>query len=440
MMMRPPGPMPPPFSPGSARPARRWRGRSLAMLTGATVLTLGLAAGGCTPRRSPWQPPGVLFIGLGVASDEVISPELLADVQDRFRKLQTAYRMLNTNTVIRFNLYPEGQMVEAIRHRTWAGLAPDLLLVNGETARELLEAGLINPFPAPPDLLANFDPDEIRRLRTASGALVGLPMLVQTQLACFNRDRLPASPATVDDLLALSAAGRPVGLPTNLTNLFWSAGSLGAIPGLNAAVAGRLPNPEQRAGIEAWLAWLQNASNQQRVMFFDDQGSAQRDLIDGKLDWITCRSTQLPILTRQMGGRLGVAALPDGAEGAQASPINRLRVLTLGRNSSGSGRERALAFSRFGINPMTQRNITIGSRTFLPANRHVRVPVLSSNVLAAMVMANSQGRNTDEMLSTLHGTDPRIPALQTLINQLVFGQVSPVAATDQVISLLRRKP
>jgi len=135
-----------------------------------------------------------------------------------------------------------------------------------------------------------------------------------------------------------------------------------------------------------------------------------------------------------------VAALPDGAAGAQASPINRLRVLSLGRNSSGSGRERALAFSRFGINPMTQRNITIGSRTFLPANRHVRVPVLSSNVLAAMVTANSQGRNTDEMLSTLHGTDPRIPALQTLINQLVFGQVSPVAATDQVISLLRRKP
>lgn len=101
-----------------------------------------------------------------------------------------------------------------------------------------------------------------------------------------------------------------------------------------------------------------------------------------------------------MGGRLGVAALPDGAAGAKASPINRLRVLTLGRNSSGSGRERALTFSRFGINPMTQRNITVGSRTFPATNRHVRVPVLSSNGLAAMVMAHSQGQNTDEMLST----------------------------------------
>lgn len=88
----------------------------------------------------------------------------------------------------------------------------------------------------------------------------------------------------MDDLLALSAAGHPVSLPTNLTNLFWSAGRLGAIPGLNAAVAGRRPTPEERAGIEAWLAWLQNGSNQQRVMFFDSQGSAQRDLIDGKLD------------------------------------------------------------------------------------------------------------------------------------------------------------
>ena len=120
--------------------------------------------------------------------------------------------------------------------------------------------------------------------------------------------------------------------------------------------------------------------------------------------------------------------------------INRIRVIALGRNSSRSGRERALIFSRFVINPITQRTITIGSRTFLPANIHVRVPVMSSNVLAAMVKANQQGRNTDEMVSIIKNQDPRIPALQSLINQLVFGELDVAGATDQVINLLSRTP
>jgi ABC-type glycerol-3-phosphate transport system substrate-binding protein len=401
---------------------------------------LALAGVGCSPRNPLGPPQGVLFIGLGVSSDEAFSPDLLGDIQDRFKKLETAYRTLNGKTAIHFHLYPEDQILAAIRHRTWAGLAPDVLMVNGETARELQDAGLIDPFPATPDMLANFDPDEIRRLRSASGDLMGLPMLVQTQLACYNRRKLPVPPATVDDLLALSADGYPIGLPTTLSNLFWSAGSLGAIEGLNEAVAGRRPNLGQRVGIEAWLAWLQNASNHHRVMFFDSQEAAQRQLIDGQLDWIPCRSTQLPLLNRQMGQRLGVAALPGGTKGDQASPINRLRVLSLGRNSSHSGRERALTFSRFVINPMTQRDLTIGSRTFLPANIHVRVPVLSSNVLAAMVTANQQGRNTDEMLSTINSRDPRVTALQSLINQVLFGEVGVDSTTDQVISLLSRRP
>ena len=437
-MVQPLCAMPPASGTGPAQPPRRRGARWLASL--AAALGLVLAGGGCTSRGPLWQPQGVLFSGLGVSGDEAINPDLLGDIQGRFRKLETAYRTLNGNTAIFFNLYPEDQILAAIRQRSWAGLAPDVLLVNSQTARELLDAGLIDSFPATPAMLAQFDPDEIRRLRSANGELIGLPMLVQTQLACFNRQHLPEAPTTVDDLLALSADGHPIGLPTTLSNLFWSAGSLGATEGLNAAAAGRRPDLAQRMGIESWLAWLQNASNQQRVMFFDSQEAAQKELIDGQLDWIPCRSTQLPLLSRRMGQRLGVAALPGGPKGAAASPINRLRVVSLGRNSSHSGRARALTFSQFGINPMTQRNITIGSRTFLPANIHVRVPVMSSNVLAAMVTANEQGRDTNEMLSTIKSRDPRVIALQSLLNQLVFGEVGVDSATDQLISLLSRKP
>jgi hypothetical protein len=114
-----------------------------------------------------------------------------------------------------------------------------------------------------------------------------------------------------------------------------------------------------------------------------------------------------------------------------------LRVLALGKNSSGPGRQRALAFSRYGLNPLTQRNITVGSAVYLPANRFVRVPVASSSVLAAMQTAGQQGRQANTVLNQIHIGDRRIGRMQNLVNELVFGEVNPGPATDQMIRILR---
>lgn len=416
--------LPFPFS-----PRRRRGGLSRWLAAAGIALTLT----GCTSRHSL---PGVIFIALGVSGDEIINPELLNDAQGRFALLEAAFRQVYPNTSIRFNLYPESKLLAAMRQRTQAGLAPDLLLVNGDTARELLRAGLTVPFPLTAEQSEAFDPDELRRLRTSTGELVGLPLLVQTQMACFNRQRLPSAPATVEELLEISAAGHPIGLPANLLNLFWTAGSLGAIPAINTALEGQPPTPEQRGRIKAWVTWLQEASAQQRVLFYTEQQSAESELISGRLEWIPCRSTMLPRLTRALGSRLGVAPLPNG-HGGEASPINRLRVLSIGRNSSRAGHQRLLAFSSFAMNPMIQRNITVGSKTFLPANRTVRVPVLSSSVLAAMVAAEEQGHRSNQTLSAIAGSDPRIGAMQTLINLLVFGAVSPEDATARMLRILQ---
>ena len=115
--------------------------------------------------------------------------------------------------------------------------------------------------------------------------------------------------------------------------------------------------------------------------------------------------------------------------------MNRLRLIALGHNSSEAGRRRALAFSRFTLNPLTQRNITLGSQTYLPANRFVRIPVL-----AAMVIASAQGHQSNQAVNQLHGQDPRLVELQNLTNELVFGEVSPRNAATQVVHILRGKP
>jgi len=419
--------------PAAAKKSLRRRDRLLRLLGGLALLA---PLGGCTLGR---ELPNVVYVAIGANKDQIINAELKQAFQDQLMKVGARFRQIHPDTRFQFGVYPEDQMVEVMRRRSRSGLAPDLLLVNGDTALRLRQAGLVDPFPIRKDQLAIFNETELRRLRSPDGRLAGLPVLVQTQLSCFNRQRLSEPPATLQELLNATANGHPMGLSLDLYYLFWIVGSTGALPAIDRAVLGQPLNPAERQALTGWLAWLQNASNQQRVTFFPDQPTAEAEFKAGRLDWIPCRSTVLPQLRRVMGSALGVAPLPDG-EGHQASPINRLRVLALGRSSSAAGRRRALAFSYYSVNPLTQRTLTLGSQTVLPANRFVTVPVQSSQVLAAMVAAANQGLQANSLVTLVHTNDPRLPRLQSLLTELVFGESSPEGASTELIEILQARP
>jgi arabinogalactan oligomer/maltooligosaccharide transport system substrate-binding protein len=429
-MQHPPAPAKAPRQRPALRRARLNAGwRCLSVL--AAVLLAGCGAGSNLPR--------VLYLAMGVNSDQTIDADLLDDTQQRLGELEAGYRQIHPNTNFQISLYPEKQLTWAMQRRNRAGLGPDLLLINGDTALRLLGEGLITPFPQTGFNLNLFEPEVLDRLRSQAGELAGLPVLVQTQVACFNRRRLPAAPATLDELLSTSAKGYPMGLPMEFSNLFWSVGSLGALEALETALAGRQPTRGQQQAIERWLGWLQNASNQQRITFYATQPSTEAEFLAGRLDWIPCRSTAIPRLRKALGAGLGVAPLPSG-EGGEPSPINHLRVLALGTNSSQGSRERALAFSYFSVNALSQRNLTLGSQVMLPANRFVQVPLSSSAVLRAMVTSAQQGNQTNSLVELMHSNDARLAEIQALLTTLVFGEVPAATAGRQLVTILRNRP
>ena len=404
-------------------------------MAGLSVAGLTLALAGCgTP-----QLPAVVYVAVGANGDQTVNAELREDTQERMSLLEAGFQQLHPGTTFQLGLYPGQELLAAMRRRTAAGLAPDLLYISGDMAQLLLSEGLVDPFPADPALLRQFDPDVLKRLRDSRGRLAGLPLLVQTQLACFNRRQLAEAPRTLAELLAVSASGQAVGLSMDPFNLLWSAGSLGAIPALEGLIRRQPLSAEQEGSLMQWLAWLQNAGGQQRISFFGDQQTTDAEFMAGRLAWIPCRSTMLPLMRRRLGGDLAVAPLPDGPD-HRASPVNRLRVLALGRHASASGRQRALAFSRYGVNPLTQRNLTLGSQTVLPANRFVTVPVQSSQVLSTMADAAEEGLQANALLALMRGNDNRLPRLKTLLTQLVFGETTPTAARAQLERILSKTP
>jgi hypothetical protein len=116
--------------------------------------------------------------------------------------------------------------------------------------------------------------------------------------------------------------------------------------------------------------------------------------------------------------------------------VNRLRVLALGRHSSREGRARAAAFVRFSVSPLTQRSLTNGSITVLPANRYVSLPIQGSPLLEAMRTAADQGLQASSMVALIRTTDHRMSQIQSLLTQVVFGEQTPVGASGRLLQLL----
>jgi maltose-binding protein MalE len=434
VMQHPPVPAQAPRQGRALRRAQwrtQWRAGWRCLPVLAAALLAGCGAGSGLPR--------VLYLGVGVNADQTIDADLLDDTQQRLGELEAGYRQIYPNTSFQISLYPERQLAWAMQRRNRAGLGPDLLLINGDTALRLLAEGLIKPFPQTGVNLNIFEPEVLDRLRNPAGELAGLPVLVHTQVACFNRRRLAEAPTTLQDLLSTSAKGHPMGLSMEFSNLFWTVGSLGALDAIETALAGRQPTRGQQQAIERWLSWLQNASNQQRITFYATQPSMEAEFLAGRLDWLPCRSSAIPQLRKALGDGLGVAPLPRG-DGGEPSPVNQLRVLALGTNASQGSRERALAFSHFSVNPLSQRNLTLGSLVMLPANRFVQVPLSSSAVLRAMATSAQQGNQTNSLVELMHSNDSRVAEIQALLTPLVFGELPAAPSSRQLVTILRSRP
>jgi arabinogalactan oligomer / maltooligosaccharide transport system substrate-binding protein len=166
--------------PPAPQQPRRRRDRLLSLLGGLALL---VPLGGCTLGR---ELPNVIYVAIGANKDQIIDAELKQEFQVGLREVEARFRQIHPDTHFQFGLYPEDQMVEVMRQRSRSGLAPDLLLVNGDTALHLRQAGLVDPFPIRKDQLAIFNEEELGRLRSPDGQLAGLPVLVQTQLGCAS--------------------------------------------------------------------------------------------------------------------------------------------------------------------------------------------------------------------------------------------------------------
>lgn len=413
--------------------------RRLLSACSGTVLSLCLLLG-CTrssPSADKAELQGTINVLVALDQQTTFSEGILEEQASLTQQLAKNFRAVYPGVNIQIELINDQNLAKQLQQRYHDGLSPDLILVNGRSAQDLHEMGL--SLPVPNSWYANTDikPSLVQRFSLSKQQSMGIPVFLVPQVACYNRKRLRASPASLTELMEASKKGLEVGLALDMYDLFWTVEAWGGKAAVDAAPGNEALTPAQKQGLLRWLKSLLQANLVLSVNFFNEQEQMIQGLINGRLDWITCRSTNLERLRNHLGQQLGVAALPNGPEGA-ASPRTISKVWVFGKDSSPNQRDIAKKFAAFSVNYVTQRFIALSSKEMLPVHQNVSIPTGDSPELQAMVRSEQQAQR-DNPIRRLKPSDTRLKRLSQMITQMIYGERSPEQTSVDVINLIQNK-
>lgn len=408
----------------------------------ALLALLAGIASGCNPGL-----PRVLRVAKSTTDPGELNME--ESMRDRHVVKEVATLLQDFDPGLR--LHPtsisQANLIKEIRRQTGSGLGPDLIISNGTNALALLEQQLTQPVTLTQKQRAQITPIALERVTTPEGLIAGIPMSQYVQLACYDKRRLPTPPQTLQALATASSQGKVFGFAMHLEDLYWTLGGFAATPALQASLDQQAPNATDRRRLLAWLDWLRAASFQQNVLFLNDQMGLRQQLIQGELDWITCWSSQLPQLRAALKEHLGITTLPSGPIG-QATPITRLQVWTLGRNSSAQQRRESLALLQFMVEPWAQKTMALKYRTSFPVNPQVAPLVkrqlagehhISDDSLELGLTDTESTRHANALLAALGAQPEQMTRVNSILNSVVFGTRTSQEAAQALQTVMASK-
>ena len=387
------------------------------------------------------RPPAVVDIVRTIDNKANITTQDYEQLEDISDLVFQQIRDIDAQIHPQLQLQSRTRFIDEIRERTESGFGPDLIITDNETALTLYRSRLIDPIQ-----LSEQDrqdtPQSLLDLVTAkNGALVARPVNQFVQLACFDKERLPTAPRSLEKLKQ-SSSDATFGIAVQLKDLFWSAEAFDASPALKAAMDSPSAVQAHRETVTAWLRWLVDASYQQNIRFLNNQGNLRDGLIRGELDWITCWSNNLRGLKQKLGDRLGVTALPKGPN-QNRTATTRLEVWALGRNSSPLQRRKALLMLDFVTKPWAQKTYSLATNNAMPVSQKAATVVASKIPGGNEALRNyiSAERPLSKMrVKARIFRDPvRYDTISNALLDTIYDIQTPEQGAEQILKGLREK-
>jgi maltose-binding protein MalE len=360
--------------------------------------------------------------------------KITRDFQQQLKEMQPGIKLHRS-------IYPEESLEKELKVQTNSGLGPDLVIADSNQALSLLALGLTEPIKLTKERQNLINPAALERVKTDTGSLAGQPVSQFLQLACFDKRKLKKAPTTLSELSADSGKGKIFGMVTNLQDLYWSLGSFGAGEALTASLAGKKATEAAHERLTLWMRWLKASSYQQNIVFLRNQAALRKALIEGEMSWISCWSSQLPQLREALKDHLGVAPLPNGDFG-RATPITRLQVWALGKNSSKRQRAESLRLLNFIAQPWAQKTFALKYKTGYPVNPAAALIVrkqLSAEFEKFNEEENERVSRGDAIISAIDTRPTLEKDIQSTLNQLIFDGLSPEKAATELQTQIKDK-
>jgi ABC-type glycerol-3-phosphate transport system substrate-binding protein len=275
----------------------------------------------------------------------------------------------------------------------------------------------------------------LQRLRVSGRTLVGIPVFLIPQLACFNQRRIAQNPTSLDELIEMSDRGIEIGMALDMVDLFWTVGAWGGATAVQTGASSRAITAAEKKAVLTWLKLLLDASIHLKVNFYDNQEELIQGLSNGRLDWITCRSSNLTRLRRKLGDQLGVGTLPSGPAGPP-TPVTVAKAWVFGKNSTANQRKLAENFVHFSTNAIMQRYTALTTEQMLPANPKIPIATAGSTALRAMVISLKQSEARGSLRS-LRSNNQKLKQVTRAVTEMIYGESTPEQATAVILGVIQ---
>ena len=395
--------------------------------------------GGCAITDN--QGSIVLKVAQASNENEILSTHRFESERKISKDFQQQLKEMQPGVRLHPSIYAEELLEDELKVQTNSGLGPDLVITDSNQALKLAEDGLTDPIKLTPDLKNLINPAALERVAIGNGLLAGQPVSQYLQLACFDKRKLKEAPKTLKELSEASSKGKIFGMVTNLQDLYWSLGSFGAGEALANSIAGEKIPIAAHQRLTNWVRWLKESSYQQNIVFLRNQAALRKALIAGEVNWISCWSSQLPQLRETLKEHLGIAPLPSGEFG-RATPVTRLQVWSLGKNSSKRQRKESLEVLDFMVQPWAQKTYSLKYRTGYPVNPAAAQIVrkqLPNGFKKLSGEENIRVSRGDMIMSAIDLRPKLQKEIQYTLNELIFDGLSPDKAATELETQLKVK-
>ena len=337
------------------------------------ILLVLLFAGSCNIQREQQITDNQAEILQGKISFWFEMSPQLTEAPDRmskkvFQNLITEFSELHPQLQVFAKAVPQENIWELFEAQGKRGAGPDILLVSTTSdVPRLIQERLLRAVENSAIDQSQFRSEALNTVRY-QGQLYGFPLLLSTQVLCYNRDKVKELPRTLSELIEQARQGYSVGLHSGFRETFWGTGIFGER---------QIDDPSQvilsqTEGWGQWMEWLKKARKEPNFILSSDAIALQEAFVEGKLAYLTCKPAWIDDFREVLGSeRVGAMLLP-GEANQPATPRLESRILIFNRASNSNQHRLALKLAQFLTNVEQQEQIE-AAVPFIPSNQKVMI-------------------------------------------------------------------